>query len=65
MYTVDIDDEEGTLSVHFDGWFGYDYWITPVEDKIHPIGYMKHIGSKLKKYNSTLQKPKNYSELLF
>ncbi len=38
---------DGQILVHFDGWTeGYNYWTTPNDPHLHPIGYVAHLQRK-------------------
>ncbi|XP_021339283.1 uncharacterized protein LOC110440494 isoform X2 [Mizuhopecten yessoensis] len=59
-----IDETDGRLLIHFDGWTKrYDYWTEPESKDIHPIGYMAlNANSSNHNYTVELQRPKGRAQ---
>ncbi|XP_060069823.1 uncharacterized protein LOC132549872, partial [Ylistrum balloti] len=55
-----INETDGRLLIHFDGWTKrYDYWSEPESKDLHPIGYMAlNAHSTNHNYTPELQRPK-------
>ncbi|KAK6965188.1 leucine-rich repeat serine/threonine-protein kinase 1 [Biomphalaria glabrata] len=63
---TDINQENGQVLIHFDGWSdGYDYWADVDSEYLHPVGFMACRGDDLSQkihLRPELQPPSRYQK---